>query len=170
MSPRRLLPLLLLIALLPACGYHLAGVGGGLPPTLKTISIPPFRNLTSRAQVDVIFAAAIREEIVRRSKLSLIERSDEADAQLEGEVVACDIRPISTSDQLVGSLYEVRITLNLRLIDRRQGEILYDGRGLSYTDSYPTDEASFYSQETQTLERIARKVAASAVATMIEAF
>ena len=170
MNPRRLSLLLLALTLLPGCGYHLAGVGGGLPPSLKTVSIPPFRNQTSRAQIDVIFTAAVRDELVRRSKLKLIEKVDEADAHLDGEIVACDVRPISTSDQLVGSLYEVRVTLNLRLIDRVHGELLFEGTNLTYTDSYPTDESSFYTLETQTLERIAKKAASSAVATMVEAF
>lgn len=152
------------------CGYRLSGRGANLPPGAATIAIPGFKNETSRPQTEQFVTFAVRDEFIRRSKLRLVERQRDADLLLEGEIKAFTVTPLSYSEAGEANLYEVRLTLAVRLIDMKNGEMVYQGSSLSFRETYETDDADFFSQETGSLTRIAEKFAASIVASVLENF
>jgi hypothetical protein len=163
--------LLLPLALLNLnCGYRLSGRGNTLPPAAKTIAIPDFKNQTSRPQADQFITYAVREEFVRRSRLLLVESQADADLVLEGTITAFKTTPISYSEAGAANLYEVRLTMDVRLIDMQSGEVFYQGSGLSFQETYETESADFFSQETGSLAKIAAKFADSIVASILENF
>ena len=63
----QLASLILLAALAPACGYHVAGKGNSLPPTIKTIAIPVFVNESVRFRIEQKVAAAVTREFIERT-------------------------------------------------------------------------------------------------------
>ena len=163
--------LLLALALLGLhCGYRLSGRGNNLPPAAKTIAIPAFKNQTARAQAEQFITFAVREEFVRRSRLLLVEEQANADLVLEGTITAFKTTPVSYSDAGAANLYEVRLTMDVRLIDMQSGEVFYQGNGLSFQETYETETSDFFSQETGSLARIGAKFAASIVAAILENF
>jgi outer membrane lipopolysaccharide assembly protein LptE/RlpB len=164
--------LLVLAAALPLlqCGYRLSGHGRNLPPGAEAIAIPPFKNLTTRPQAEQFVTFAVRDEFVRRSRLRLVESQRDADLLLEGTIAAFTVSPLSYSDQGVANQYEVRLSLDVRLIELQSGAIVFQGTGLSFREAYETDNADFFSQETGSLTRIAEKFASSIVATILENF
>lgn len=168
---RLAIALLLLAALLNwSCGYHLAGRGKNLPPGATTISIPTFKNQTSRPQAEQFATFAVREEFIRRSRLRLVESPADADLLLEGTITSFRTTPLSYSEAGAANLYEVRLTLDVRLVDLRGGELVYQGNGLSFQETYDTDNDDFFSQESGSLDRIAGKFAASIVTSILENF
>jgi TolB-like protein len=169
---RPAIPLLLLLAALLSlrCGYRLAGHGKNLPPGVMTIAIPAFKNQTARPQAEQFVTFAVREEFIRRSRLRLVESAADADLLLEGTVTAFDTTPLSYSEAGAANLYEVRLTLEVRLVDMRTGEMVYQGKGLSFQETYDTDSDDFFSQESGSLDRIAGKFAASIVTSILENF
>jgi outer membrane lipopolysaccharide assembly protein LptE/RlpB len=163
--------LLLAVSLLNLqCGYRLSGRGRNLPPAAETIAIPDFKNQTSRTQAEQFITFAVRNEFIKRSRLRLIDSQAEADLVLEGEITAFETVPISYSEQGAANLYEVRLTLNVRLIDMNTNELFYQGTGLAFRETYETDNADFFSQETESLIEIASKFAASIVVSILENF
>jgi hypothetical protein len=163
--------LLLVLALLSLhCGYRLSGRGRNLPPAARTIAIPDFKNQTSRPQVDQFITFAVRDEFIRRSRLHLVEAQANADLLLEGTITAFTTTPISYSDAGAANLYEVRLTMDVRLIDMKSSELFYQGTGLSFQETYETDNADFFSQETTSLAKIAAKFASSIVTSILENF
>jgi hypothetical protein len=64
----------------------------------------------------------------------------------------------------------VRLTLDVRLVDMRSSELAYQGNGLSFQETYDTDSADFFSQESGSLDRVASKFAASIVTSILENF
>jgi outer membrane lipopolysaccharide assembly protein LptE/RlpB len=163
--------LLLPLALLSLnCGYRLSGRGNNLPPAARTIAIPDFKNETSRPQVEQFVTFAVREEFIRRSRLRLVEDEANADLVLEGTITAFKALPVSYSDAGAANLYEVRLTMDVRLIDMQSGEVFYQGNGISFQEAYENETADFFSQETGSLAEIGSKFAASIVASILENF
>ena len=163
--------LLIALALLSLhCGYRLSGRGNNLPPAARTIAIPAFKNQTVRPQAEQFITFAVREEFVRRSKLRLVEAQADADLLLEGALVSFKTTPVSYSAAGAASLYEVRLTLDVRLIDLQNGEIFYQGKGVSFLETYEIESEDFFSQESGSLARIGAKFAASIVTSILENF
>lgn len=163
--------LLLCLALLSLrCGYRLSGRGNNLPPEARTIAIPEFRNQTSRPQVEQFVTFAVREEFIRRSRLRLVEAQADADLVLEGTITAFKTTPVSYSDAGAANMYEARLTLDVRLIDLKSGELFYQGKGASFQETYETDSDDFFSQESGSLSAIGAKFASSLVASILENF
>jgi outer membrane lipopolysaccharide assembly protein LptE/RlpB len=163
--------LLLALALLNLhCGYRLSGRGNTLPPKARTIAIPDFKNQTSRPQAEQFITFAVREEFIRRSKLKLVESQADADLVLEGTITAFKAEPISYSAAGAANMYEVRLTMEVRLIDMTNSEMFYHGKGLAFRETYETDSDDFFSQETGSLSGIGAKFAASIVASILENF
>jgi curli biogenesis system outer membrane secretion channel CsgG len=163
--------LLLLIPLLSMqCGYSLSGRGRNLPATAQTIAIPEFKNETSRYQAEHFVTAAIKEEFIKRSRLQLSESIDKADLVLEGNISAFETAPLSNTDRGTANLYEVSITIDVRLIDMKKNELFYEGTGLVFRETYETAAADFFSQETGALNKIAAKFTSSVVTSILENF
>lgn len=163
--------LLLAAALLPLqCGYRLSGRGRSLPAGAGSIAIPPFRNQTPRPQAEQFVTFAVRDEFIRRSRLRLVESQRDADLLLEGTIAAFTVTPISFTAQGAANLFEVRLTLGVRLVDMKSGEMLFQSDGLSFLETYETDNADFFSQESGSLARIGSRFAASIVTAVLENF
>jgi hypothetical protein len=64
----------------------------------------------------------------------------------------------------------VRLALDIRLVDMRSGDMVFQGSGLSFRETYETEDADFFSQETDSLGKIAAKFAASIVTSILENF
>lgn len=152
------------------CGYKLTGFGNQVPEHIKTIVIPDFDNKTARYQLDQYITFAVKEEFIKRSNLALADREGRADAVLEGTINKFTVTPISYGDDASANLYKVTISVDVRFIDLKTNEIIFEGKGISFTDTYEIDEDDFFSQETETLLKIAEEFAASIVTTILENF
>lgn len=167
--------------LLNNCGYKLSGFGNQVPDHVKTILIPDFENKTTRFQVEQYITYSVREEFIKRSNLELVDTQSRADSLLEGTILRFDVAPISYGEDASANLYRVTITVNVRLIDLKTDELIFEGEGISYSESYEfnsyggdlteLDAADdFFSQETDTIIKIAEEFAASLVTTILENF
>lgn len=168
---KRLTWLLLAVSLLNLhCGYRLAGRSNNLPPGAATIAIPAFKNLTSLPQAEQFVTFAIREEFIRRSRLRLVEAQADADLLLEGTITTFTTTPLSFSEAGAANFYEMRLALDVRLVDMRDNVMVFQGNGLVFQETYDTDSADFFSQESGSLDKIAAKFAAGIVTSILENF
>jgi hypothetical protein len=152
------------------CGYRLAGTGRQIPPHIHTIVIKNFENKTSRYQAEQFVTFAVRDEFIRRSRLKLVDRLSQGDSVLEGEIVRFDVRPLSYSGSALANQYRLSITLNVRFIDLKTNEIIFENQRLSFSDSYEIESGDFFTQETEALARISKNFAESIVSTILENF
>jgi len=164
----------LLIAVLPLllcnCGYRLAGLGNTLPDHIKSVAIPDFDNKTTRSQLDQYITFAVKEEFIQRSNLKIESQVDNADALLEGTITRFLVKPVSVGEEGSANLYRVTIELDVRLIDLKSNDILFEGQGISFSDSYDIDDEDFFTRETETLLEIVEEIAASVVTSVLENF
>jgi outer membrane lipopolysaccharide assembly protein LptE/RlpB len=157
------------------CGYRLSGFSKQIPDYIRTISIPDFENKTTRFQADQFITFAVKEEFIKRSKLALTDDSSSADSLLEGTINSFNVKPISYSENASANLYRVTISISVRFIDLKTNEIIFEGASISFNDTYSIESGEdidddFFSQETETLLKIAEEFAASIVTTILENF
>jgi outer membrane lipopolysaccharide assembly protein LptE/RlpB len=164
----------LLITVLPLllcnCGYRLAGLGNTLPDHIRSVAIPDFDNKTTRSQLDQYITYAVKEEFIQRSNLRMENQVEDADALLEGTITRFLVKPVSVGDEGSANLYRVTIELDVRFIDLKSNDILFEGKGISFSDSYDIDDEDFFTRETETLLEIVEHIAASVVTSVLENF
>ena len=160
----------LILTFFSNCGYKLSGFSKQIPDHIKTIAIPDFENNTTRFQAEQFITFAVKEEFIKRSNLVLVERASRADSLLEGEIAKFDVTPISYSDDASANLYRINIAVSVKFIDLKTSKIIFEGKNISFTDTYEIDTDDFFSQETEKLIEIADQFAASVVTTILENF
>jgi hypothetical protein len=118
--------LLLVLGALAGCGYSLHGT---LPPHIRTIAVPVFRNRTADPFVAQAVSRAVVEAFSTSGRLRVVP-PEQADALLEGELVGYEIQSIAFDPRANVQLHRLLVTLDLRLRDLRQGRVLFERRGI----------------------------------------
>lgn len=160
-----------ILALTAGCGYHLRGTGSSLPPTVKTMAIPVFKNLTTRYQLDLKLTRAVINEMVARSKVSLEADPARADAVLEGEVVSFTATPVAFTGQTQADRYTITVTARVALRDQATRKTLFSNPSFVYMEEYQVPPGrDFESVQTEAIDRVSEKFARSLVVAILEGF
>ena len=175
-TPYRFLsPLAVFLALTGVgCGYRMANrPRAGLPPAVRTIAIPTFRNETFRFKIEQSLTASVIREFLNRTSYRVQSSNEGSDAILNGVVTAIYSSPI-VFDPNSGRTTEVLLTVSLRvsLEDAGTHEILFEANDLVFREPYQisSDPTIYFGEDQPALERLSRQVAASLVATLIGNF
>ncbi len=161
--------LILAVVLVSAgCGYKVSGSGKYLPEDLKTIAIPDFENKTTKAEASQFVTFAIRDEFIKRSSMKLVNRTDAADALLEGEITKFTVKPLSYSYLGSTNQYTVNITLNATFINLKTNKIIYQNKNMTFTEDYEIESGDFFSQESEALQKISEQFAKGIVSALLE--
>lgn len=172
--------LLLAAGAASGCGYHVSGRADLVPKSIHTIAVPAFSNITTRYTLNDRLPEAISREFIARTRFQVVNREDEADAVLRGSVTNFYLSPIvatgSTTVVLVG------VTMNLRLLDRAKGTVLFQRPSLDVRQRYEIaaprsdpnsrqlDRNVYFDESEAALERLSREVARMVVSAILENF
>jgi len=160
-----------LLAFAPGCGYRLRGTGSSLPSRIRTISIPVFRNQTTRFELDVKLTRAVINELVARGKVALAADPAAADAVLEGEITGFIANPIGFTGGNQADRYNITVTAKVTLKERSTAEPLFTNPSFVYQQEYDVPPgSSFESVQTEAIDKIAEKFARSLVVAILEGF
>jgi outer membrane lipopolysaccharide assembly protein LptE/RlpB len=153
------------------CGYHLRGTGSSLPPDIRSMSIPVFRNLTTRYELDLKLTRAVINEMVARGKVAVAADAERADAVLEGEVVSFSATPVAFTGQARADRYTITVTAKIVLRDRANQKTLFSNPAFVYVEEYEVPPGrDFESMQTEAIDKIAEKFARSLVVAILEGF
>ena len=153
------------------CGYHLRGTGSSLPPNIKKVDVPMFKNLTTRFDLDVKLTQSVISELVARGKVEVTSESGSADALLVGELTAFNVNPIGFSEQNTADRYTITIVAKIVLRDLANRKILFSNPSYVYQEEYEVPSGtSFETWESQAIDKVAEKFARSLVSTLLEGF
>ena len=126
--------------MLAGCLYGFAG--GGLP-NIKTVAILPFDNQTPQPALTKEVNDAITEAVEGRLGLRAAAESN-ADAVVRGRVVRYDSDvPIafqSGAGRGAVSKRQVQLTVDVEIVDQRDGKTLWRRQGLSVVGEYAPPE------------------------------
>jgi len=171
MAKRTLIITLGLLLSFWSCGYHLRGTGSSLPTHIQRISIPMFKNSTTRYQLDVKLTRKVIEEMIARGKVEVTSETNKADAVLNGEILSFRVNPIAFTGQASADRYNITIVARIVLRDVTRGKIIFSNPSFIYQQEYEVPEGSdFESVETEAIDKIAEKFARSLVITILEGF
>ena len=156
---------LLLGLLAGACGYT---VGGKLPPNVKTIAVPMFRNLTQQPAVEDVMTSAVVTAFANTG--IKVVPVHQADSILEGEIVEYNVQSIAYDSGSNAQVYRLRVRLNLQFRDVRNNTMIWRQDGVEDRSDFRAwgDVAQTLSQErtgaaTQAAVEIARRVVSLAL-------
>jgi hypothetical protein len=171
MRIRTIIFFLPLFILLISCGYHFRGTGSSLPPHIKKIYIPIFKNLTTRFELDIKLTQKVREEVVARGKVELVGDEASADAAMIGEITSFTATPIAFSDQSAADRYNITIITNIVLRDLVNRKVIFSNPHFIYQKEYEVQEGTdFETVQTEAIEEVAGRFARSLVITIVEGF
>src|SRR5262249_18553676 len=162
----------------PGCGYSLAGRGSFLPAYIRSIGIPVFANRSTVFNLETLLRQKVRAEFIGRGKYQVLPESTGVDALLVGEVTAVTVAPTSFNPQTqLASRYAITMTARIELRDVRENKVLWENPSVMFRQEYeatagrpPTDPASFFQQDTDSLERMSSEFARTIVSAILEAF
>ncbi len=160
-------------ALLPACGYHLAGTANTIPKSVKTIAVPPFTNTTIHYKLTDQLPNAIAREFLSRTSYELIQNPNEADAVLNGTVINVVAFP-TTVDPATGRAagVEAIVVMAVQLRERVSGTLLYNQPSFSFRQRYEIsiDPSVYFDESSTAFARLSRDVARTVVTAVLENF
>ena len=165
--------ILAMVAMLSGCGYKVGGKADLLPASIRTIAIPTFSNATTRYKLTEQLPSAITREFLSRSRYRVVADPREADAVLEGAVTNVMSAP-TIFDQATGRAagIQVSVFVNVRLIERATGNVLYTRQGLEVRQRYEVsiEALEFFDESSTALQRLSQEVARQVVSTVLSAF
>lgn len=151
------------------CGYHLRGTGSFLPTHIRKISIPMFKNLTTRFELDLKLTQSVIDEMVARGKVEIIADMESADAVLLGEITSFRANPIAFSKEATADRYNIIVVAKIILKDLVNQKIIFSNNYYTYQEEYEVpEETDFESVESEALDKVAEKFARSLVITILE--
>lgn len=163
--------LLFLCFLFIRCGYHLRGTGSFLPPHIKKINIPMFKNMTTRFELDLKLTQAVIDELIARGKIEITGDIESADAIMLGEISSFNVIPIAFSGEATADRYQINVVTSIILKDLINQKVIFSHSSFAYLEKYDVPEGTdFESVESQALDKIAEKYASSLVVTILEGF
>jgi TolB-like protein len=123
---------------LGGCLYGFAG--GGLPPSIKTVAVLPFDNLTPEPTLTQEISRAVREAVEQR--LGLRQSAEtQADAVVRGSITRYEpdlpVAYQAGEDREVNvTQRQVQITVTVEILDQKQGKPLWQRSGLVVRGDY----------------------------------
>jgi len=155
------------------CGYHVSGHADTIPTNIKTIAVPTFKNLTVRYRLSEQLPGAVARELISRTRYKVITAEDQADAVLRGAVTNYIAFPY-IADQQTGRAagVQVSVTLNISLVERATGKVLFSRPNLEFRDRYEIaqDEINYFDESQTAMDRLAKEAARSVVSAILEGF
>ena len=119
-------------------GYGFAG--GGLPREIRTAAVLPFDNQTPSPELQVELTEALRTQLDRRLGLRSASAA-RANALVRGTILRYDADvPVAYSadpNQATSARRRLAITVDIEIVDQRDGTVLLQRRGLRGEGEYP---------------------------------
>ena len=156
---------------LAGCGYSLRADGEPVGIELESLAIPMFSSTSSEIGFEADFTKVIRQEFISHGRVPLVPE-EQAQAVLIGKIQDVRADPLNyrSQDYTIGgytSTYEVtrsrklRVRVEIQLVDRRSGKVVWREAGMEDQANYTVsgDPLEMRYSERQALEKIASRLA-----------
>lgn len=174
MSKQAVKALLLIVASVgvlstAACGYHLLGSAGALPPTVKTVAVLPFQREVPVLQLDQRVTEAVTREVAQRMRVKVQSTRAGADAVLTGAITAYNVAPLSYDAEGRANRYQVNMAARVKLADA-SGKVLFQSPSYRFSQVYERSgsPSSYINEEVVAYDVVARDFARALVASILE--
>jgi outer membrane lipopolysaccharide assembly protein LptE/RlpB len=174
MTASRVAAVLLLVAGVAACGYHLVGTSSFLPEDIENLYVETFENRTQWVDMDQRLNEALTLEWVRRGRLRLVDSAAKADVVLAGVIQGLAVVPVSYDEQGRANEYQMNLQAAVQLKDVRGDEpvVLWEDRAFSRRTSYEVDPsaANYFDRQNLAMDELAGNFSGALVTAVLEGF
>jgi len=165
---------MMLVAVLPACGYRFAPAGGVVPEGAKTIGIMTFLNGTKEPYVDLEVTKAVVDEFLADGRLKVVS-SENADLILKGTVTKFDITPAAYTTERYVQSYVISIVMNVSVEEVKTHKRIWQEKGVGsvFTSSYgvaPGDISATKTAKEAAIKNASRDIASTLRSRLLEGF
>jgi hypothetical protein len=126
----------LLCLLLAGCGYNLAGTNTSLPADVHTISVGKIDNRSREFGLEKSLGFVFEQEALRRGLIQVSNDPGAGDAVLSGTIRSFDTYPVSFDANDQALQYEATLVVDLTLRRQKDGQVLWEVRGLREVEEY----------------------------------
>jgi outer membrane lipopolysaccharide assembly protein LptE/RlpB len=165
--------LMIAVALLASCGYHVAGRSDALPQSIHVIAVPALINATSNYRIEQRLTIATVRELLAATPYKVVSDPSAGDAVLRGKVLTLEAVPL-LFDTRTGRATTMLVTVRceVALIQSDTQKVLYHNNNFLFRNEYEisTDVKSFFEEQDPALDRLAKDFAQRLVASIIENF
>ena len=128
-----LLSIGLIALVLTACGHY--GTTSRTAKDIKSVYVPFFSNETTQPDLDIQVTESIIDDLIDDNTLKVVGE-DQADAILQGRIVAFANEPFSFDLDLDAQEYRVLIRVNASLYKRRTNEPIWENTIINGVSTY----------------------------------
>lgn len=152
--------LLLLSFLLAACGYQFRPLGEPVGVSIESLAIPLFSSTSSEIGFEADFTRVIRDEFISHARVPLVPEERAAKVIL-GRIYDIRTEPLSYDAQELTRSRKLRLTLDARLLDRKEGKVVWHDRSMTGSANFTVHSDPMVTRHNQRLavETIARRLA-----------
>ena len=122
---RNTLCFFVVVFLFSSCGYYLSGYGSTLPPNIRTISIPVFKNSSSEPNIQREVTDAVRRAFTSDGRLKVAD-AKKADLLIQGTLTDYQLRAVAFNSEDSVAEYIVRIGVQITAYNRIKKKIIFD--------------------------------------------
>ena len=163
--------LLVLSFLLAGCGYQFRADGAPVGIEIESVAIPLFSSTSSDIGFEADFTRVIRDQFISYARVPLVPE-ERADKVIEGRIYDVRTDPLTyksidftvsgeTQTYDVTRSRNLTVSLDVRLVDRRRGKVIWQDHNMMESISFAVDPDPLITQYNQkiALERIAGRMA-----------
>ncbi len=170
----RIIVVLLLLAEVSGCGYHLVGTTSFLSEEIETLHVENFGNQTKWVAMDQRLMEALTLEWVRRRRLRLVDNPAQADVILSGTIQRLAVIPVSYDEQGRANEYQMSLQAMVQLKDVRaeEPEILWEDKAFSRRTSYAVDPiaVNYFDRQNVAMDELSKDFSSALVTAVLEGF
>ncbi|MEK6791689.1 MAG: LPS assembly lipoprotein LptE [Deltaproteobacteria bacterium] len=131
---KRVCGIVLCMALLAGCGYHVAGKGGQMPGGATAVSIPVFVNETSKPNIESVVTGAFVDTFV-----NTVSITGSAAVVMKGVIKSYVLTPVSYTRSDVNQEYRLTIVMAITL--SRGAETLWSAENITNYKDFAVNQA-----------------------------
>jgi len=162
-----------LVSVVAACGYHVAGHSDLLPKTIQSVCIPAFTNSSVKYKLADRLPEALSREFISRTRYHITTDCGNADAVLRGSINNYQYYP-TVFDPTTGraSAVDMRLYLTVNLTERATKKVLFSRTNMEVRERYEisVDPRAYFDESDAALDRVAKTVAQQLVSSILENF
>ena len=164
---------LIMLAVVAGCGYHVAGRTTTLPSSWHTLAVPIFVNHTTAYRIEQRVTNSVMHEFIVRTKYHVVPSEDGADAVLHGDITDIEAVPL-LFDATSGHVTTMLVTLKFKvsLVDETSKKVVYRDDNFVFRNEYQvsSDVNQFFQEEDPALGRMSRDFASDLASRVLEGF
>jgi outer membrane lipopolysaccharide assembly protein LptE/RlpB len=161
------------LLLLPACGYHQGGRGALIPPDVKTIAVPIFKNETAQYKIEQQLTAAVTREFIERTQYRITQNAAAADALLKGSVKEIHQGAVTFNPQTgSATTLQIEVIAGVSLTDLHTKKVIFFNPNYVFREQYQISPAAstLIEEDPAALNRLSENFARTLVTDILENF